>query len=101
MKRMVQYRVKADRVAENEDLVRAVYAALREAKPPGLRYASFRLPDGVSFVHLVAYDSAEGGGVLTALPAFKAFTEGIGERCDVAPSNVELKEIGSYGFFEE
>ncbi|MDQ0572331.1 hypothetical protein QFZ42_004165 [Variovorax paradoxus] len=102
MKRMVQYKVKADRIAENEGYVRAVYEALREAKPPGLRYATFRLEDGVSFVHLVSHGAESGGSdALTALPAFKAFVAGIRERCDVPPVNVELKEIGSYGFFGE
>lgn len=36
---------------------------------------------------------------LTALPAFKAFTAGIQDRCDVLPHRVDLTEIGAYGFF--
>jgi hypothetical protein len=44
MKRiMVRYKVKPDRVAENEELVRAVYAELERTKPAELRYATFRL----------------------------------------------------------
>jgi hypothetical protein len=101
MKRMVQYKVKADRVAENEGYVRAVYEALHQARPPGLRYATFRLADGVSFIHLVSHEAADGANALTALPAFKAFTAGIRERCEVPPVTVELEEIGSYGFFGE
>jgi hypothetical protein len=101
MKRMVQYKVKADRVAENESYVRAVYEALHQAKPAGLRYATFRLADGVSFVHLVSYESEGGSNALTSLPAFEAFTAGIRERCEAPPVNVEMKEIGSYGFFGE
>jgi hypothetical protein len=99
MKRMVQYKVKADQVAENERYVRAVYEELQRVKPPGLRYATFRLEDGVSFVHIASHEAADGGNPLTALPAFKAFTAGIRERCEVPPVTVELKEIGSYGFF--
>ena len=34
-----------------------------------------------------------------ALPAFKAFTAGIQERCELPPHWVDLKEIGSDGFF--
>ena len=49
---MVRYKVKPDRVAENEALVRAVYDELARTQPDGLRYATFRLDDGVSFVHV-------------------------------------------------
>ena len=44
---MVRYRVKPDRVEENEALVRAVYEELALREPEGLRYVrrvgSFRL----------------------------------------------------------
>ena len=36
----------------NEELVRDVYDELPRTRPGGLRYATFRLPDGVSFLHL-------------------------------------------------
>jgi len=48
----VRYRVKPDRVTENEELVRAVYEELGRVRPDGLAYATFKLEDGVSFVHL-------------------------------------------------
>ena len=53
---MVRYKVKPDRAAENEALVRAVYEELARTPPAGLRYATFALDDGVSFVHLSARD---------------------------------------------
>ena len=59
MKHMVSYKLKPERVAENERLAAAVYDALREARPPGLRYATFRLGDGVSFVHIVSHEEAD------------------------------------------
>jgi len=99
MKHMVSYKLKADRVAENERLALAVYEALKQKQPPGLRYATFRLADGVSFIHIVSHEEADGANALTALPAFKAFAEGVKERCVEPPVRVELTEIGSYGFF--
>ena len=99
MKHMVSYKLKPERVAENERLAATVYEALREARPAGLRYATFRLGDGVSFVHIVSHDEPDGTSALTSLPAFKAFSAGIKERCVEPPERVELKEIGSYGFF--
>lgn len=49
MKRtMIRYKVKAEQAAENENYIRNVFAALEREKPAGLRYASFKLADGVS-----------------------------------------------------
>jgi hypothetical protein len=99
MKHMVSYKLKADQVTENERLVAAVFEALKQARPAGLRYATFRQGDGVSFIHVVSHDEAVGSNALTALPAFKAFAAGVKERCETPPVRVELTEIGSYGFF--
>jgi hypothetical protein len=99
MKHMVSYKLKTDCVAENERLARAVFAALKRANPPGLRYATFKQSDGLSFVHIVAYDEDDGNGALTGLPEFKAFAEGIKQRCETPPVRVDLTEIGSHGFF--
>ena len=97
MKRvMVRYRVKPDRVAENEKYVKAVFEQLNRERPAGLRYASFKLEDGVSFVHLVWVDGAD--DPLREVAAFGAFTAGIKSRCDEPPIAVNLTEVGSYGF---
>ena len=47
---MVRYKVKPEKVAENEQLVRNVYTELKSKTPQNLRYATFKLKDGVSFV---------------------------------------------------
>ena len=91
---MVRYRVKPERTAENEELVRAVYAELHETKPEGLHYATFRLDDGVSFLHLSAYDN-DRPSRLTNLGAFKRFQKNIADRCEEAPVVSSLSEIGS------
>ena len=100
MKRvLVRYRVKPDRVRENEDLVRAVYEELGQARPEGIRYATFRGNDGVSFFHIASIESPDDKNPLPSLAAFKRFTENIEERCDEPPKLFELTEIGSYRFF--
>jgi hypothetical protein len=93
---MVRYRVKPDRVEENEELVRAVYAELASAQPEGLRYATFKLPDGVTFVHLAEHDE---DNPLPKLESFQRFQAGLGERCDEPPAPARLDEIGSYRMF--
>jgi quinol monooxygenase YgiN len=91
---LIRYKVRPEAVAENEKLVRAVYEELRQTQPAGMRYATFQLDDGVSFVHINFSDGAS----LNELASFRAFQEGIAERCDEQPRVSELREIGSYRF---
>jgi hypothetical protein len=97
---IVRYRVKSERAAENEELVRAIYAELNETKPAGLHYATFRLDDGVSFLHLSAHDN-HGPSPLTNVQAFKRFQENIADRCDEVPVVSALTEIGSYALLDD
>jgi len=93
---MVRYRVHPDRVAENEQLVRAVYDELATSKPEGLRYATFELPDGVTFIHVAQHDDPN---PLSPIAAFQRFQEGIRARCAESPVATQLDEIGSYRLF--
>lgn len=95
---MVRYKVKPDQVTVNEELVRAVYAELAVAQPAGMRYATFRLEDGLSFVHVHSNETG-GANPLSSLPAFQAFQANVRERCDEPPVVTRIEEIGSYRFF--
>jgi hypothetical protein len=53
---VVRYRTKEERAEENAELVQAVFAELAANDPGGLRYATFRLGDGVTFVHVATID---------------------------------------------
>jgi hypothetical protein len=94
---MVRYTVKLGQAERNEELIRAVYRELDERAPGGIRYATFRLEDELTFVHLAQIDGEE--NPLTELPAFRAFVAGIGERTDEPPHTSALWEIGSYRLF--
>ncbi len=96
---MVRYKVKADKAAENVAYIDKVFEQLKREQPSGLRYASFKQPDGVSFVHLVSLETPDGSNPLGELQAFKDFTAKIRERCDEPPVPAELTEVGSYRFF--
>ena len=96
---MVRYEVKPEHAARNEALVRRVYEELEQTAPQGFQYATFVLDDGVSFVHLASFQNDEGPNTLTDIAAFRAFQEGIEERCDKSPRVTDLREIGSYGHF--
>jgi hypothetical protein len=98
MKRvLVRYKLKPDRVEENEKAVRAVFAQLAETKPGGLRYATFKQGDGVSFVHIAEHGDSN---PLLAVAAFKEFAASVKDRCEEPPIAFELTEIGTYRFFE-
>ena len=98
---MVRYKVKPGEQEKNEGLVREVYEELRHTAPAGFHYATFVLEDGVSFVHVSSSEAANGSSPLHELAAFRAFLQGIGERCDEPPALAPMREIGSYGFWSE
>ena len=98
-KLIVHYKVKADKANENQRLVEKVFEELHQRCPPGLRYASFMLSDGVSFVHVVSIETADGDNPLIKIPAFNTFSAGIQDRCEEQPVLTEMTEVGSYRFF--
>ncbi len=91
---VVRYRTTPDQADENERLVREVFAELAESKPDGLQYVTFRLDDGVSFVHVAVLD----GDVnpLVSSPAFAAFQADIGARCVEDPAPAAATAIGNF-----
>lgn len=89
---MVRHTVKPGRSADNEELLNAVFAELHEAQPNGVRYAAFKLPDDLTFVHLIGTDAKDGQLPRVALSAFHA---GIRERCDQAPTRTKLSRSGT------
>jgi hypothetical protein len=93
---VVRYKVKPERVEENERLIGKVYEELAESAPAGLRYATFRLEDGVSFVHVVVEHDVERPDSLADVPAFQAFVADIADRCDVPPLAMGGAVVGAY-----
>ena len=65
--------------AENERLVRDVYAEIERLAPAGFRYVTLVGDDGLSFTH-VAFEDGE-PSPLPGLAAFARFRAGLGERC--------------------
>ena len=93
---MVRYRVKPGEAERNEQLVRAVYEELHRADPAGFSYATFRLDDGLTFVHLAQSEGPD--SPLPQLDAFREFQKNIADRCDESPVVTELSEVGSFWF---
>jgi hypothetical protein len=95
---VVRYKLWPGRVAENEELVKAVYLQLHELKPAGVHYATFKLQDGVTFQHVASFDTEDAHIVFRGLSAFKTFQADVKDRCEVQPVAVGAELVGSFGF---
>jgi quinol monooxygenase YgiN len=96
---MIRAKVKAESVAEVEAAAKKLFSALEREQPEGIRYASSKLPDGVSFVILLQLGDGA-GNPLAALPEFKEFQEGLKSYLAEPPTQEQLTVIGSYRFFD-
>ena len=94
---VVRYRTTEDGAERNQELVEKVFAELAETRPEGLRYMTFRLDDGVSFVHVAALDGES--NPLSESPAFAEFQRELLDRCVEPPAPSPATVVGSYGFF--
>jgi len=91
---IVRYQTRPDAADENQRLVQQVFAQLAEDDPGGLRYATFRLADGVTFVHVATVE----GDVnpLSKVSAFAEFQREIGDRVEAPPQAADATLVGSY-----
>ena len=99
---VVRYETKPDRADENQRLVEKVYAELAERGPDNFRYITFRLEDGVSFVHIIVEN--EGGSNPIPLPdiaAFQEFQREVADRCAVQPVASAAAIVGSHRFIPD
>jgi hypothetical protein len=96
---VVRYSTQPDKAEENQGLVEKVFAELNADRPAGLRYATFRLADGVSFVHVASVDTDDGANPLNASAAFAEFQRQIGDRVAEGPVASPATVVGSYRFW--
>jgi len=91
---IIRYRTRPEAAEENSRLVEAVFASLAELGPNDFAYTTYRLADGVSFVHVGRLDGAE--NPLVTLPAFAEFQRDLARRCVEQPTPSAATVIGSY-----
>jgi len=100
MKRtLIRYKTKPEQADRNAALIAAVFAELKAAKPDGVRYLSLRLDDD-TFVHFVETQS-DSANALPGLAAFKAFQNGIRERCLEPPLAGGATIVGNYRMLDQ
>jgi hypothetical protein len=92
---VVRYRTRPDAAEENARLVEGVFTSLADVDPGDFRYTTYRLADGVTFLHVAHF--AGTGNPLVTLPAFAEFQRELPQRCDEQPAPSEATVVGSYG----
>jgi hypothetical protein len=93
---VVRYKTKPEKADENQQLIEKVFAELQEMDATGFAYASFRLEDGVSFVHVMVEEEGGGSVSLADLPAFQQFQKGIADRCEEQPLAMGARVVGAH-----
>jgi len=96
---LIRYKTKPELADKNADLIAAVFAELKAAKPQGTRYLSLRLEDD-TFIHFVETTADDGTSALPKLAAFQAFQSGIRERCVEPPVAGGVTIVGNYRMLE-
>ncbi|GIE92979.1 hypothetical protein [Paractinoplanes rishiriensis] len=96
MQVMVRWKVLEDQVGQELAMLREVYDELASAEIDGLRYATYRLADGVTFIDVV--DLPQGPGMLRQIEAFGRYRAGLEGRCAEPPEVTQMEEVGSYRF---
>ena len=98
---VVRYKVMPEFADENQRLIEQVFSQLAREKPGGLRYQSFRMGDGVSFMHIATREGGPDDSPLAKLDAFKTFAAGIKDRCVEPPVQMEAQPVGRYDGLED
>ena len=98
---VVRYKLKKGQTAENRAFVEAVFDELHESKPDGLRYVSFQLEDGLTFVHVAVVEGENGTNPLPQTESFGKFTANLRDRCEEPPVAMSADIVGSYRLFWE
>jgi hypothetical protein len=97
---LIRYKAKPEQADRNAELIAAVFAELKAARPDGTRYLSLRLEDD-TFIHVVETAADDGTSALPQLAAFQAFQSGIRERCAEPPVVKGAIVVGNYRMLDE
>jgi hypothetical protein len=100
MKSLIRYKTKPESAEDNQRLVEKVYDELNSRDPGGVHYATLRLEDGVTFMHLFTTDSDDAANTLGGIAAFAEFLRDLPQRCTEQPVAQPVKVVGSYRMFD-
>src|ERR1700683_1976108 len=90
-KRLVRYRVKPEKIEENQRLIEGVFRELHAKSPADVRYLVIKLGDG-TFFHLFE----DGSKTIPTLDAFAAFRDGGEQRRPDDPHPLQANRVRNY-----
>ena len=96
MRSLIRYKTKPECADENQRLVEKVYEELAARDPGGVHYATLRLEDGVTFMHIFTTDSDGAANTLSGIAAFAEFLRDLPQRCAELPVTQAVGVVGSY-----
>ncbi|HEY2638315.1 MAG TPA: hypothetical protein VGI66_00325 [Streptosporangiaceae bacterium] len=95
---MARSKIKPENVADAEAAIEKVFSAIEQAQPAGVRYASSKLADGITFIVLLELEDGV-DNPLAALPAVVEFQENLKRWMAEPPTVEQMTVIGSYQLF--
>jgi hypothetical protein len=95
---MVRSKMHEESVADVEKAIGELIQAIEEAQLGGVRYASCRLSDGVTFVALLEQEN-DGDNPLFALPAYAKLLANLKQWQPEPPTVEQMTVVGSYRLF--
>jgi hypothetical protein len=95
---MVRATVRAEHVTDIEEAGQGLFAAIEREQLAGIRYASVRLPDGVTYLNLLGLDDGV-ANPLPALPEARNFQQHLKGWLAAPATSEPLTVIGSYQLF--
>ena len=81
----VQYTVQTDFVTQNKQNIEAVMRELRAINTTDIKYASYLLDDGKTFMHLVHYNSQNEANLPGSLESFQHFQSELKAHLEIPP----------------
>lgn len=95
MEFLFEYQVRDGQVAEQVAAIRVFVAAVRTTNDTGYRYASYKRPDGVRFVHFAWMVDEDALERFHALPEYAGFADGLKARMAEPPISCRLELIAT------
>jgi hypothetical protein len=95
---MITSKVKDDFVSIVEEASSAIFSALEEAQPKGMRYAVSRLAQSTTFVILLQLEDST-DNPLQEVPEYRAFLASMKSWLTEPPTTQHLTVSGSYNLF--
>ncbi|MDB5130822.1 MAG: hypothetical protein JWR02_571 [Mucilaginibacter sp.] len=89
----VQYTTKAEFANTNKENIRQIVNELRALNHPGIKYSTYVLADGKTFMHFDQFENEAAHEVLTGLESFKKFAAGLSASNPEVEPKLELPAL--------